>query len=116
MSILIDKNSKVVCQGITGSAGTFHTQQCLAYGTQVVAGVTPGKGGQKVDSVPVFNTVKEAVEATGANASMIFVPAAFAANAILEAANAGISVIVAAATMRRVPAGGSALAGAADRP
>jgi succinyl-CoA synthetase alpha subunit len=95
MSILIDKDTKVICQGITGSAGSFHAQQCLAYGTQVVAGVTPGKGGTKVGEIPVFNTVKEAVQATGATASMIFVPAPFAAGAILEAANAGLSLIVA---------------------
>jgi succinyl-CoA synthetase alpha subunit len=94
MSILIDKNTKVICQGITGSAGSFHTQQCLAYGTQMVGGVTPGKGGSKVGEVPVFNTVKEAVASTGANATMIFVPAAFAANAIIEAAEAGIALIV----------------------
>src|SRR5205814_2387731 len=80
--------------GITGSAGSFHAQQCQAYGTQVVAGVTPGKGGAQVGDIPVFNSCKEAVQATGANASMIFVPAAFAAGAILEAATAGIRLIV----------------------
>jgi succinyl-CoA synthetase alpha subunit len=94
MSILINKDTRVICQGITGAAGSFHTQQCVAYGTKVVAGVTPGKGGAKVGDVPVFNTVKEAVDATQANATMIFVPAAFAASAILEAATAGISLIV----------------------
>ncbi len=94
MSILIDKNTKVICQGITGAAGSFHTQQCLAYGTQIVGGVTPGKGGTQVGPVPVFNSVKEAVQVTGAEASMSFVPAAFAANAILEAATAGIRLIV----------------------
>ncbi len=94
MSILIDKNTKVICQGITGSAGSFHAQQCLAYGTQLVGGVTPGKGGSKVGTIPVFNTVKEAIQATGATASMIFVPAAFTAKAILEAAEAGIQLIV----------------------
>ena len=94
MSILINKETKVICQGITGSAGSFHAQQCLDYGTQMVGGVTPGKGGQKVGTIPVFNTVKEAVQATGATASVIFVPAAHAANAILEAATAGISLIV----------------------
>ena len=82
-------------QGITGKEGQFHTRQCVAYGTNVVAGVTPGKGGQKMDDVPVFNTVKEAVEQTGANCSMIFVPPPFAADAIMEAADAGIDLIVA---------------------
>lgn len=94
MSVLVDEKTRVVVQGITGKEGSFHTRQCLAYGTQVVAGVTPGKGGQKLDEVPVFNTVKEAVAATGANTSLIFVPPAFAADAILEAAAAGIKVIV----------------------
>jgi succinyl-CoA synthetase alpha subunit len=95
MSIFVDKNSRVVVQGITGREGQFHTRQCVDYGTQVVAGVTPGKAGQNVDDVPVFNTVKSAVAATGANCSLIFVPPAFAADAILEAADAGIGVIVA---------------------
>jgi succinyl-CoA synthetase alpha subunit len=95
MSIFIDKNSRVVVQGITGREGQFHTRQCVDYGTQVVAGVTPGKAGQNVDDVPVFNTVKAAVAATRANCSLIFVPPAFAADAILEAADAGIDVIVA---------------------
>jgi len=95
MSIFVDKNSRVVVQGITGREGQFHTRQCVDYGTQVVAGVTPGKAGQNVDDVPVFNTVKAAVAATGANCSLIFVPPAFAADAILEAADAGIGVIVA---------------------
>src|SRR5882672_12746550 len=94
MSILINKETKVLCQGITGSAGAFHAQQCLEYGTRMVGGVTPGKGGQKVVGIPVFNTVKEAVAETGATASVIFVPAPFAAGAILEAASAGISLIV----------------------
>src|SRR5258708_2710476 len=94
MSILIDKDTKVICQGITGSAGSFHAQQCKAYGTQVVAGVTPGKGGATVGDIPVFNTVREAVQATGASATMIFVPAAFAANAVLEAAEADLTLIV----------------------
>ncbi len=94
MSILIDKDTKVLCQGITGSAGAFHAQQCLEYGTRMVAGVTPGKGGQKVAGIPVFNSVKEAVGETGATASVIFVPAPFAASATLEAAEAGISLIV----------------------
>ncbi|REJ65874.1 MAG: succinate--CoA ligase subunit alpha [Planctomycetota bacterium] len=95
MSILINKQTRVICQGITGSVGTFHTKGCLEYGTQVVAGCTPGKGGQSVEGVPVFNTVAEAVGETGCDASMIFVPPAFTADAILEAVDAGIGVIVA---------------------
>lgn len=95
MSIFVDKNSRVVVQGITGKEGQFHTRHCVDYGTQVVAGVTPGKAGQKMDAVPVFNTVKAAVDATGANCSLIFVPPAFAADAVMEAADAGIGVIVA---------------------
>ena len=95
MSIFVDKNSRVVVQGITGKEGQFHTRHCVDYGTQVVSGVTPGKAGQKMDAVPVFNTVKAAVDATGANCSLIFVPPAFAADAVMEAADAGIGVIVA---------------------
>ncbi|CAB1076342.1 succinyl-CoA synthetase subsunit alpha [Alkalispirochaeta odontotermitis] len=95
MSIFVDKNSRVVVQGITGKEGQFHTRHCVEYGTQVVAGVTPGKAGQKMDAVPVFNTVKDAVDETGANCSLIFVPPAFAADAVMEAADAGIDVIVA---------------------
>ncbi|MGB9690212.1 succinate--CoA ligase subunit alpha [Thermogutta sp.] len=95
MSILVNKSTRVICQGITGKAGRFHTQQCLAYGTQVVGGVTPGKGGTTVDGVPVFDTVEEAVRSTGADATMIFVPPPFAADAILEAVDAGIKLIVA---------------------
>jgi succinyl-CoA synthetase alpha subunit len=95
MSILIDKDTRVICQGITGSAGTFHTKGCAEYGTQMVGGVTPGKGGQTVEGLPVFDTVEEAVEQTGANATMIFVPPPFAADAILEAIDAGIKVIAA---------------------
>jgi len=95
MSILVDKNTKVICQGITGSAGAFHTKGCLEYGTQMVGGVTPGKGGQKdANDLPIFNTVSEAVAATGANATMIFVPPPFAADAVFEAADAGIKLIV----------------------
>ncbi len=94
MSILINKNTKLIVQGITGTAGGFHARGCRDYGTQVVGGVTPGKGGTKVDEIPVFDTVAEAVEKTQANATMIFVPAAFAADAILEAADAGIQMIV----------------------
>jgi len=96
MSILVDKDTKVICQGITGSAGAFHTKGCLDYGTKMVGGVTPGKGGGKdANGLPIFNTVSEAVDATGADATMIFVPPAFAGDAILEAADAGIRVIVA---------------------
>ncbi len=94
MSILIDKNTRLIVQGITGRDGAFHTQQMVAYGTNVVAGVTPGKGGEKVHGVPVFDSVAEAIEATKANASVIYVPAPFAADAIHEAADAGISLIV----------------------
>jgi len=93
MSILVDKNTKVICQGFTGQQGTFHSEQALAYGTKLVGGVTPGRGGQEHLGLPVFNTVNEAVRETGATASMIYVPAAFAADAILEAADAGIKVI-----------------------
>lgn len=95
MSILVHRDTRVVCQGITGKAGQFHTRQCIEYGTRVVGGVTPGKGGEIVEGVPVFDTVEEAVEKTGADATMIFVPPAFAADAILEAADAGIRLIVA---------------------
>ena len=95
MSIFVDKNTKVVVQGITGKEGQFHTRQCVDYGTRVVAGVTPGKAGQKMDDVPVFNTVRTAVAETGANCSLIFVPPPFAADAIMEAADAGIDVVVA---------------------
>ena len=94
MSILIDKNTRVICQGFTGKQGTFHSRQALAYGTRLVGGVTPGKGGQEHLGLPVFNTVHDAVRETGADASMIYVPAPFAADAILEAADAGIRVIV----------------------
>ncbi len=94
MSIFVDGNTKVLVQGITGREGQFHSRQCIAYGTQVVAGVTPGKAGQKMDDVPVFNTVKDAVVATGANCSMIFVPPPFAADAILEAVDAEVDLVV----------------------
>jgi succinyl-CoA synthetase alpha subunit len=95
MSILINKNTKVICQGITGKAGAFHTKGCKEYSNTMVGGVTPGKGGETVEGLPVFDTVIEAVEKTGADATMIFVPAAFTADAILEALDAGIKVIAA---------------------
>jgi succinyl-CoA synthetase alpha subunit len=95
VSIFVDKTVKVLVQGITGNEGQFHTRQCVEYGTDVVAGVTPGKGGQKMDAVPVFNTVQAAVRETGANCSMIFVPPAFAADAVMEAADAGVGLIIA---------------------
>ena len=94
MSILIDKNTKVICQGITGSQGSFHTEQAIEYGTKMVGGVTPGKGGTTHLGLPVFNTVEEAVKATGATASVIYVPAPFCKDSILEAANGGIKLIV----------------------
>ncbi|HEY0973512.1 MAG TPA: succinate--CoA ligase subunit alpha [Solimonas sp.] len=94
MSILIDKNTKVICQGFTGKQGTFHSEQAIAYGTKMVGGVSPGKGGGKHLDLPVFNTAHDAVKATGANATMIYVPAPGAADAILEAADAGIKVII----------------------
>ena len=94
MSILINKNTKVICQGITGEQGTFHTRQMVAYGTKMVGGVTPGKGGTNVDGIPVFDTVGDAVKKTGANASVIYVPAGFAADAIMEAVDAGIELVV----------------------
>jgi len=94
MSILVDKKTRLVVQGITGSEGSFHTMQMVEYGTSVVAGVTPGKGGTKFESIPIFNTVEETVKNQKANTSIIFVPPAFAADAILEAANAGIKVII----------------------
>jgi malate-CoA ligase subunit alpha len=95
MAILVDKKTKVICQGITGAQGSFHTEQAIAYGTQMVGGVTPGKGGTTHLGKPVFNTVKEAVETTGASASIIFVPAPFAADSIMEAADGGIRYCVA---------------------
>ena len=94
MSILINQSTRVICQGFTGKQGTFHSEQAIAYGTKMVGGVTPGKGGQTHLDLPVFNTVRDAVRATGAQATMIYVPAAFAADSILEAADAGIEVIV----------------------
>jgi succinyl-CoA synthetase alpha subunit len=94
MSILVDKKTRVLCQGFTGKQGTFHSEQCLAYGTRLVGGVTPGRGGQKHLGLPVFNTMREAVTATGAEVSMIYVPAPYAADSILEAADAGIRLIV----------------------
>src|SRR5690349_6491875 len=94
MSILVNKNTRVICQGFTGQQGTFHSEQSLAYGTKLVGGVTPGRGGEKHLNLPVFDTVQAAVRETGATASMIYVPAAFAADAILEAADAGIELVV----------------------
>ncbi|ARU31559.1 succinate--CoA ligase subunit alpha [Sulfuriferula sp. AH1] len=94
MSILVNKNTKVICQGFTGKQGTFHSEQAIAYGTRMVGGVTPGKGGQRHLDLPVFNTVREAVHQSGANASVIYVPANYAADSIMEAADAGIELIV----------------------
>ena len=94
MSVLVNKNSKIICQGITGNQGSFHTEQCIEYGTQVVGGVTPGRGGQDHLGVPVFNTMRDAVDETGADVSMIYVPPPFAADAILEAADSGVALIV----------------------
>jgi succinyl-CoA synthetase alpha subunit len=94
MSILVNKDSKIVCQGITGNQGSFHTEQCIDYGTNVVAGVTPGRGGEEHLGVPVYNTVRDAVKATGADVSMIYVPPPFAADAILEAADSGVDLVV----------------------
>jgi succinyl-CoA synthetase alpha subunit len=94
LAILVDKNTRLAVQGITGKEGSFHTQQCKAYGTKVVAGITPGKGGASHDGIPIFNTVEEAMEKEGANATVIFVPPPFAADAIMEAAAAGVPLIV----------------------
>ena len=94
MSILVNADSKIICQGITGNQGSFHTEQCIEYGTKVVAGVTPGRGGQDHLGVPVYNTVRDAVDATGADVSMIYVPPPFAADAILEAADSGVALVV----------------------
>ncbi len=95
MSILVDEGTKVICQGLTGEAGSFHSLNAVAYGTNMVAGVTPGRSGQEVEGIPVFNTVVDAVESTGATASVIYVPAAFCADAICEAVDAGVELIVA---------------------
>ena len=94
MSVLVDNNTKVVVQGITGSQGALHARACIEYGTNIVAGVTPGKGGQRFDGLPVFHLVSEAVAGTGADTSLIFVPPPFAAEAIMEAADAGINLII----------------------
>ena len=94
MSILVNKNSKILCQGITGNQGSFHTEQCIDYGTKVVGGVTPGRGGSEHLGLPVYNTMREAVSETGADVSMIYVPPPFAADAILEAADSGVKLIV----------------------
>ena len=93
MSVLVDSNTKLICQGFTGKQGTFHSKQCIDYGTQMVGGVTPGRGGEQHLDLPVFNTVREAVDETGADATMIYVPAPFAADAVLEAAEGGIKII-----------------------
>ncbi|MCG8685646.1 MAG: succinate--CoA ligase subunit alpha, partial [Desulfobacterales bacterium] len=92
MSIFVNKDTRLLVQGITGNEGSFHARQCIEYGTNIVAGVTPGKGGQKMDDVPVFNTVAQGVKETGANASLIFVPPPFGADAIMEAADAGVEL------------------------
>src|SRR3972149_9127243 len=94
MSILVNKNTKVICQGFTGKQGTFHSEQAIAYGTRMVGGITPGKGGQSHLGLPVFNTVKDAVDKTAADATVIYVPAPFCKDAILEAAEGGIKLIV----------------------
>jgi succinyl-CoA synthetase alpha subunit len=94
MSILVDENTRVICQGVTGKQGMFHTRQAVAYGTKMVGGVTPGKGGEKMDGLPIFNTVAEAVRETGANASVIYVPAPYAADAIMEAVDAEVELII----------------------
>src|SRR5262245_323468 len=94
MSVLVDKNTRVICQGFTGAQGTFHSEQAIAYGTKMVGGVTPGKGGTKHLDLPVFDTVADAVKATGADASAIYVPPPFAADAILEAVDAGVRLVV----------------------
>ncbi len=94
MSVLVDKNTRVICQGFTGAQGTFHSEQAIAYGTRMVGGVTPGKGGTTHLGLPVFDTVREAVAATGADASAVYVPPAFAADAILEAIDAGVPLVV----------------------
>ena len=94
MAVLVDKNTKVICQGFTGSQGTFHYEQAIAYGTKMVGGVTPGKGGTRHLDLPVYNTVAEAVEKTGANASVIYVPPPFAADAILEAVGSEIPLVI----------------------
>ena len=94
MTVLIDKNSKIIIQGFTGKMGTFHAEEMIKYGSNVVGGVTPGKGGTKHLNLPVFNTVKEAVESTNATASILFVPPAFAADSAMEAADAGISCLL----------------------
>ena len=94
MSVLVNKTTKLICQGFTGKQGTFHSEQCISYGTNLVGGVTPGKGDSKHLNLPVFNTVKEAVNQTKANATMIYVPPAFAADSIIEASEAGIEIIV----------------------
>ena len=95
MAVLVDKNTKVICQGFTGNQGTFHSEQAIAYGTKMVGGISPGKGGTTHEGWPIFNTVREAADKTGANATVIFVPPPHAADAIMEAADAGIRLCVA---------------------
>ena len=92
MAVLVDKDTKVICQGFTGAQGTFHSEQAIAYGTRMVGGVTPGKGGQDVEGIPVFDTVAAAVDEAGANTALVFVPARFAADAMYEAIDAGVSL------------------------
>src|SRR5580765_4865730 len=94
MAVLVDKDTKVICQGFTGAQGTFHSEQAIAYGTKMVGGVTPGKGGQTHLGLPVFNTVREAVEKTGATATVIYVPAPFCKDSIIEAIDAGLELVV----------------------
>src|SRR5688572_12948993 len=94
MSVLINKNTKVICQGFTGKQGTLHSEQCLAYGTKIVGGITPGRGGEKHLGLPVFDSVREAVEKTAADATMIFVPAPFCKDSIIEAVEAGIKLVI----------------------
>ena len=113
MSILVDESTRVLVQGITGAQGRFDAKYCLAYGTRIVAGITPGRGGESVESVPVYNTVRAAVAATGANAAIIYVPARGVKNAVLEAVEAGVKVIV--ATTENVPRHDAAVAVAAAR-
>ena len=103
MSILVNKNTKILCQGITGNQGSFHTQHCIEYGSEVVAGVTPGAGGREYLDIPIYNSVREAVDISTVDVSMIYVPAPFAADAIVEAAEAGIKLIAVSYTHLTLP-------------